>query len=88
MRNKGASKALAALLRVAILGITQGVATLIAVILFLFGCGVHAIVCVMLAFAVAGLAVGDRVHPAARGEGRGSFPGRHPSRPKRAPDFR
>lgn len=60
MRNIRSSKPLVALLRVAILGITQCTATLIALLMWLLGFGVRALMCVMLAFAIAGIVAGDR----------------------------
>lgn len=60
MRNIRASKPLTMLLRIAILGISQGIATLVAVILALMGCEVRTLMIVMLTLGVAGIAIGDR----------------------------
>jgi hypothetical protein len=49
------------LLRQSILDITQGVATLLALIMFLMGSGAGAIMLAMLALAVVGIVGGNRI---------------------------
>jgi hypothetical protein len=75
MTRPESTRALNTLLRVAILGITQSIAALVACVMLLVGCGPDAIMLAMLAHAVVGIVAGDRAVRPRRGGAGPSRPG-------------